>query len=65
MTTARILPAPRRSRNEIENIRLIPSSETAGRNPIRSTVAHGNAVFSMSLYGTSAGAHAPKRSATT
>ncbi len=44
----------------MENIRLMPSSETAGRNPMKSTVAHGNAVFSMSLYGTSAGDQAPK-----
>ena len=65
ITTARTRPAPRRSRNEIENIRLIPSSVTAGRNPMKSTVAQGNEVFSMSLYGTSAGAHAPKRAATT
>ena len=43
----------------------MPSSVTAGRNPMKSTVAQGNAVFSMSLYGTSAGAQAPKRAATT
>ncbi len=64
-TTATKRPAPSLSRNEIENIRLMPSSETAGRNPIRRTVAQGSAVLSMSLYGTSAGAHAPKCPATT
>ncbi len=32
---------------------------------MKSTVAHGNAVLSMSLYGTSAGDQAPKWAATT
>ena len=64
-TTAANRPRPSFSRKEIENIRLMPSSLTAGRKPIRRTVAHGKAVFSMLSNGTSAGAQAPKRSATT
>ena len=39
------------------------SSLSAGKNPAKSTAIHGNAVLSMSSYGTSAGAHAPNLSA--
>ena len=48
-----------RSKNGIENARDMNSSLSAGKKPAKSTAIHGNAVFHMSSYGTSAGAHAP------
>jgi phage host-nuclease inhibitor protein Gam len=37
-----------RSRKEIEKMRLMNSSDTAGKNPMKRTVAHGKVVFRMS-----------------
>ncbi len=65
ITTAKTLPAPSLSRKETEKSRLDPSSSTAGRKPMKSTVTQGKAVESMLSYFTSEGAQAPRRAATT
>ena len=63
-TTTAAHRGTKRSAKEIENIRDENSSVVAGMNPIRRTPSHGNEVPSRFEYGTSAGAHAPKRAAT-
>ncbi len=56
-------PGAKRRTNGIENIRDENSSVVAGRKPMSRTPSHGNEVPRRLEYGTSAGAHAPKRSA--
>src|ERR1043165_5283621 len=63
MTTA--APRERKTfwKNGIEKARDMNSSLSAGNQPAKSTATHGNAVFSIESYGTSAGDHAPNLSA--
>jgi len=52
------------SRKGIEKARDMYSSEIPGKNPMKSTAARGKNELSVSSYGISAGAHAPRLSAT-